>query len=138
MNKVTFCILVTTLLINISCGGHKNIKTINNYQVNEVVYFKFDRYAVDNTYQDILNKHIAYLKQNKHAVIILEGHTDQTGTDTYNLDLGDKRARAVQAYLIAAGINPRQIVVVTFGEQLPKDKHKLRLNRRVEFKSVKD
>ena len=51
--------------------------------------------------------------------IIVEGHTDVTGTPEANLVLGEKRAEAVKAALVARGVPAEQLEVQAFGESRP-------------------
>jgi iron complex outermembrane receptor protein len=53
--------------------------------------------------------------------IVIEGHTDNTGTEAYNLELSERRANAVKAWVVAQGVNPAQITVVGKGESEPSD-----------------
>lgn len=85
-----------------------------------------------------IEDNIIWLMENQSSVVILEGHCDEWGEAWYNLELGDRRARAIKAYLIEKGIDPERIVlVVSFGEGRPFDLRPVgeawRLNRRVEF-----
>lgn len=74
----------------------------------------------------------------REAVISIEGHTDATGSDAYNLALSRARARSVRDYLVQQhGIEPFQLRAVGFGEERPiagTDPHD-GVNRRVEFRS---
>jgi len=47
-----------------------------------------------------LNRIITFLEQNPTIGIVIEGHTDNSGESGYNLDLSEKRAKAVHGYLI--------------------------------------
>lgn len=47
------------------------------------------------------------------------GHTDNVGSDEYNLDLSERRAQAVQQYLVAKGVNAEQLRAKGFGESKP-------------------
>ena len=85
-----------------------------------------------------LDQNVSWLKQNPNAVMILEGHCDEWGEHSYNMELGDRRAREVKAYLIEKGIEAdRIIMVVSFGETRPLDPRHIndawKQNRRVEF-----
>jgi peptidoglycan-associated lipoprotein len=51
----------------------------------------------------------------------VEGHTDERGTREYNLALGDRRANAVKNYLVALGIEPSRILIISYGEERPAD-----------------
>jgi outer membrane protein OmpA-like peptidoglycan-associated protein len=70
------------------------------------------------------------------TIILVEGHTDNTGTDAYNIELSKKRAYAVTDYLIAKGVAKDRFVVKWYGKDQPKypndtDANR-KLNRRVE------
>ena len=66
------------------------------------------------------------------------GHTDSTGSDAYNQDLSERRARSVANYLAMRGVSSARIRSQGFGEQYPvasNDTEEGRaLNRRVEIK----
>lgn len=60
-----------------------------------------------------------YLMQNPDRRVIVEGHTDATGSADYNQDLSRRRAEAVQNYLVSRGIDPQRIETVGRGQQVP-------------------
>ena len=68
---------------------------------------------------------------------VIEGHTDSTGTENYNLQLSEERANAVKAALIAEGVLPEQISARGYGEAYPiatnEDESGRQQNRRVEL-----
>jgi outer membrane protein OmpA-like peptidoglycan-associated protein len=70
--------------------------------------------------------------------IRVEGHTDSTGSEEYNLDLAARRAAAVKNLIVQHGIDSSRIETVTFGESSPiatNDTEAGRqMNRRVEIK----
>jgi len=70
-------------------------------------------------------------------MVRLEGHADERGTREYNLALGERRANAVQAYLMSQGAARSQIEVVSYGEEKPAstghDQASWEQNRRVEI-----
>lgn len=74
----------------------------------------------------------------REAVVSIEGHTDATGSEAYNLALSKARARSVRDYLVQHhGIEPFQLRALGFGEERPiagTDPHD-GVNRRVEFRS---
>ncbi|MDP2600872.1 MAG: OmpA family protein [Deltaproteobacteria bacterium] len=85
-----------------------------------------------------LDHNTALLQNNRDAVVILEGHCDEWGEASYNMELGDRRAREVKAYLMEKGVDPERIImVVSYGESRPADERHImdawRKNRRVEF-----
>lgn len=72
------------------------------------------------------------------TVIQVEGHTDSTGSESYNMELSARRAEAVKNLLVQKGVNPARIRTMAFGESAPianndTDYGRSR-NRRVEIK----
>ncbi|MEO8116199.1 MAG: OmpA family protein [Bacteroidota bacterium] len=69
--------------------------------------------------------------------ILVEGHTDDTGTDEFNMQLSEKRAYAVSNYLQAGGVPQDRFTIKWYGENQPKypndsDENRIK-NRRVEL-----
>ena len=52
----------------------------------------------------------AWLKNHADAVLLIEGHCDERGTDEYNVALGERRAKSVREVLAASGIPAERIV----------------------------
>ena len=50
------------------------------------------------------------------TVIQVEGHTDSTGSESYNMDLSARRAEAVKNLLVQKGVDPSRILTLAFGE----------------------
>jgi outer membrane protein OmpA-like peptidoglycan-associated protein len=102
--------------------------------VFEDVYFDFDRYTLTDAAQRILGQAVEAMKADPTLRVRIEGHTCSIGTAEYNLALGDRRARSVQAYLSANGIAADRLTTVSFGEEQPKHDNSReetrRLNRR--------
>ena len=67
----------------------------------------------------------------------IEGHTDATGTDTFNQSLSEKRAASVRDYLVGAGVSMNNVLARGFGKTRPVAENTTaqgrRLNRRVEM-----
>jgi len=102
------------------------------------IHFDKNSFAIPASEAELLESNAHWLKENKEAVLILEGHCDEWGDDFYNLQLGDLRAREVKSYLIGKGIDPERIImVVSYGSKKPLDPRPLKeawaANRRVEF-----
>jgi peptidoglycan-associated lipoprotein len=83
------------------------------------VFFGYDQWILSNLGMEALNRDANYLKDHPGAVLKIEGHCDERGTGDYNMVLGDKRAKAARAYLIEAGVNPKQIAIVSYGKERP-------------------
>jgi outer membrane protein OmpA-like peptidoglycan-associated protein len=60
-----------------------------------------------------------FLRENPDRNLLVEGHTDSTAPDAYNLALSQRRANAVEDFLITQGVDPTRISAVGYGEQLP-------------------
>ena len=88
-----------------------------------------------------INDVVSYLNSNPGTGVVIEGNSDERGTDEYNRALGERRALAAQEQLLAAGIAPDRIKTISNGESKlaaqGKDEDSHRLNRRDEFIAVK-
>jgi OmpA-OmpF porin, OOP family len=79
--------------------------------------FEFDKYRMENVVNDgelrRLDDYIAQVKNSDvQEKISLTGHTDAKGSDAYNYQLGQRRAEAVQDYMVSRGIPAQDIVSV--------------------------
>lgn len=83
-----------------------------------------------------------YLKKNPTRNILIEGHTDNIGSDEFNLALSKKRGDSVEAALIDKGIAPERITTRGYGKQHPIAPNDTKLgrqnNRRVEVIILKE
>lgn len=59
------------------------------------------------------------LTKHPQASVILRGYSDSKGSDKYNLALSERRTTSIANYLIAQGINEKQIIAEHYGEQYP-------------------
>ena len=102
-----------------------------------VVYFDFDKAAINPEFRALLDQHGDFLATNPDVKAIIAGHADERGTREYNLALGERRAYAVYAYLKLRGVSPDQLEMVSYGEEMPvsvgKSESDYAKNRRVEF-----
>jgi peptidoglycan-associated lipoprotein len=85
------------------------------------VYFDFDRYELRPDAIATLEKAAKVLKQYPNAIITIEGHCDERGTVEYNLALGERRAHSVKTYLVNYGINPDNLITISYGKERPID-----------------
>lgn len=83
------------------------------------VLFDYDKYTIREDARPILNSAASVLRENTEQDIVIEGHTDERGTNEYNLALGEKRARATMKYLRSLGVSPERMTITTFGEERP-------------------
>ena len=83
------------------------------------VFFDFDRYDVRAGDKATLDENAKWLKSNQSALLLIEGHADERGTNEYNLALGERRAKATRDYLVSVGIEAGRITVISYGEERP-------------------
>ena len=83
------------------------------------VFFDFDRYDVRGGDKGTLDENAKWLKSNQSALLLIEGHADERGTNEYNLALGERRAKATRDYLVSVGIEAGRITVISYGEERP-------------------
>jgi peptidoglycan-associated lipoprotein len=83
------------------------------------VYFDFDRYEIRTGDKGTLDENAKWLKTNQSALLLIEGHADERGTNEYNLALGERRAKATRDYLVSVGIEAGRITVISYGEERP-------------------
>jgi peptidoglycan-associated lipoprotein len=62
---------------------------------------------------------VRWLKENPGSLVRIEGHTDDLGTPAENLAVGQRRAAAVMRYLVAKGLDPARISIVSYGSDRP-------------------
>jgi peptidoglycan-associated lipoprotein len=101
------------------------------------VFFDFDKATLTDEAKKTLGDNIKWLKANPAARTAVEGHSDERGTDEYNLALGEQRAKAIRDYLVAGGIDTKRITTISYGEERPfalgHDESAWRWNRRGHF-----
>jgi len=66
-----------------------------------------------------LRQNVSYLKSNSSAVIEIQGHCVERGTNNYNIALGERRAHSTKMYLVSQGISSRRIHTISYGEERP-------------------
>ena len=86
---------------------------------------------------EVLDSVVLVLQEFEKTLIVVSGHTDSTGTNSYNQALSERRANSVGSYLLSRGIVDARIDTVGFGENNPIADNGTpegrRLNRRVEL-----
>jgi outer membrane protein OmpA-like peptidoglycan-associated protein len=81
--------------------------------------FKHDSFGLERATKDNLSQLAKTLNKYDDTNILIEGHTDSTGEDAYNLSLSQKRAREVQNFLVSQGVSNGRITTHGYGEQQP-------------------
>ena len=83
------------------------------------ITFETNKSDVKTSFVDVLDSVAEVLKEYKSTMIEVAGHTDSTGTDSYNLLLSKDRAQSVSNQLIGFGVEPVRIDTVGYGESNP-------------------
>ena len=108
-----------------------------NVTFEEGVLFGYDRSDVTAQAQKKLNDLAQILNKYPDTYVLIEGHTDATGTDEYNLGLSERRAKSVASHLKEQRVNSGRIKTDWYGEAQPKYSNESETerakNRRVEF-----
>lgn len=104
------------------------LASISKPQVVENIFYDFDKATLRPESKQALDEMAQMLRDNPNVTIEMGSHTDRHGTDAYNADLSDRRAKSVVDYLIAAGIAPDRLKWQGYGESRPKTVTK-RINR---------
>jgi len=98
------------------------------------VHFDYDQSDLRPDDKSILDAKIPILQANTGVTMRVSGHTDERGSDEYNLALGQRRAAAAKAYLVQHGIAESRIETISYGEERPSaqgsDESAYALNRR--------
>ena len=107
-----------------------------NY-VLQYIYFDFDKSELLPESAGELNRLAEYLHVHPDYHIEITGHTDNFGTEAYNLNLSTNRAKSVAAFLTKSGVEQHRITYNGVGSNVPvadnSTAHGRSLNRRVEF-----
>lgn len=131
MKKATIALLTITILSASACTSSQV-----TVPANETIYFNHNSDIVSpmgiekiKYFTDINKKH----KNTNGYVFYIEGHTNDLGSDAYNMNLSVRRAEAIKRTMVQNGIAPWRISTVGYGKKYPmpiQGKKGQRLNRR--------
>ncbi|MBM0171327.1 OmpA family protein [Altererythrobacter sp. C41] len=128
-----------------TAGSGVDVTEVDNGQAILVnlpdgVTFDVGSATLKPAFRSTLNDVAASLKQYPNSLIDVYGHTDSTGSDSFNQGLSERRAQTVANYLTSQGVNTARIRWQGFGETMPvadnSTEEGRRLNRRVEIKII--
>ncbi|MBK9593029.1 MAG: OmpA family protein [Crocinitomicaceae bacterium] len=85
----------------------------------EGIEYDYDSATLRPVSIEILNKLLEFLELNHNLKIEIRSHTDERGSDKYNLNLSERRAQSVVDYLISQGIPMERLVAKGYGETMP-------------------
>jgi outer membrane protein OmpA-like peptidoglycan-associated protein len=105
------------------------------------VFFDFDKSLLKPESAPELDRVVAMLNDKSTMEIEVAGHTDNVGSDKYNLSLSERRAKTVMEYFKKKGVAQERMAVIFLGESKPIETNDTpegrEKNRRVEFKILK-
>src|SRR5205823_547565 len=85
----------------------------------QTIYFDYDKSEIRPDQMTRLRTNAVWLQQHPNVRFTIEGHCDDRGSQEYNLALGDRRANAVQEFLLSQGIGEARMNVISYGEERP-------------------
>ncbi len=83
------------------------------------IYFQFDRSDISEEGIRNLDQKVDALQRNATVRIRIEGNADDSGSDEYNMALGQRRAASVERYFTERGIDHSRVQIVSYGEERP-------------------
>ena len=117
---------------------YRNVEVTDTHiRITQTIHFEHNRATIRSVSFPILDVVAQVLRDFPNIRIEVQGHTDDSGNDDYNMRLSDQRAHAVRDYLISKGIAEARLSAVGLGETRPiapnNNGRNRALNRRVEF-----
>lgn len=101
------------------------------------VHFQLNKALLTAEAKDVLNEVSDIVKRNPHIRVDIVGHTDSSGSDSYNQTLSEKRAQSTLQYLVRTGIGEDRMSASGRGESMPRESNETsagrKANRRVEL-----
>ncbi len=88
-------------------------------EAGDRVFFSVDSAVLTADAQQRLAITAKFMAQNPALTLLIEGHCDERGTREYNFALGERRGTAVRDFLVAQGVAPHRLTVISFGKERP-------------------
>jgi len=95
-------------LMGSEAAFHQNVQDI---------FFGYDSYELDATGKSSVATAASYLNAHPAIKILIGGYCDDRGSAEYNITLGEDRANSAKTALVAAGVSPNRIRVVSYGKE---------------------
>ncbi|MEQ1875232.1 MAG: peptidoglycan-associated lipoprotein Pal [Bdellovibrionia bacterium] len=113
----------------------------NRIEGLQTIFFQYDQAQLTGEARKQLQGNADWIKGHTDVVVQVEGHCDNRGSTEYNLALGERRAKAVRAYLVSLGIDANRLSVMSYGEEKPlvnsENEDAWTKNRRANFLPIK-
>jgi outer membrane protein OmpA-like peptidoglycan-associated protein len=106
------------------------------------IYYEFDKFLLTEASKRELDHYIEYFNQYPDMVVEINSHTDSQGSNSYNQNLSEKRAKAVVEYFMSKGISSNRLLWKGYGESqlvIPNARNEAehQANRRTVFKILR-
>lgn len=98
--------------------NHDTVELDKRYVLRNI-QFEFNKHVLQPSSFQELDGVVQWMKKNNSAQVILSGHTDDQGSEEYNVTLSISRAKAVAEYLMSKGISPSRIESIGYGKSKP-------------------
>ena len=131
-------------LMDLSKLDFASVQELNHAKLRtNAIHFAYKSSDLGEGSEPVLEQVLDLLKQHPELQLVIEAHTDDVGSRAYNIDLSQKRAQSVEAYLLANGVSTERLIPIGHGKNQPIASNKTEegrsQNRRVEFRvTVKD
>lgn len=112
------------------------LRAMREIPVMNDMLFEFDRAELKSEGLALADLLVSVLQKHPNDTLEIEGHTCSTGPSEYNMDLSQRRAKAVQAYILKKGIDGSRIQVAGYGETRPALPNDTLANRRQNRRAV--
>jgi len=99
-------------------GGGRGMVFVDSGALQRI-YFEYDKAELMDVSKEVLRKNAEWLKINPKVAIRIEGHTDERGTEEYNLSLGERRALSTREFLVSLGVDSSRIYTISYGLERP-------------------
>lgn len=96
------------------------LASISKPSVVENIFYDFDKASLRPESKEALDQLAVMLEDNPNVSIEMSAHTDRKGSEEYNIDLSDRRAKSVVDYLVDKGINASRLTWSGYGKTRPK------------------
>lgn len=98
--------------------------------------FAVDSARLDGSSRNALDRMADVINEYRKTAVVVQGHTDSTGSEAHNHGLSERRAGSVRNFLVDRGVAPQRIAAIGYGETSPRatnaTPHGRQLNRRVD------
>jgi outer membrane protein OmpA-like peptidoglycan-associated protein len=126
-------------LVDLSQLDLRSLQELNNTKLRtSAIHFEYKSAEIASGSEEVLERITLMLRQHPEVKLVIEAHTDDIGSRSYNFELSEQRAASVQDFLVQQGIDPLRLIPVGHGKNQPiasnRTEEGRQENRRVEFR----